>query len=155
MIDYNRIAAEYARHRQTQSLDFPDAAFDLVMSTDVIHHVHRTGGCPAYLGEAFRVLRRDRKVCTVTKELQRYPSMETLKGMTVEAGFKDIREDLEEFNYELTDIQAYRDKAFSSLHIIPDDAWGRGLARMEEDLKAGPIMCTAYYTVLWGTKPGR
>lgn len=245
MIDYNRIAAEYARHRQihpgvfrniaeeamlgcdsavldvgcgtgnyllaleketgckgygidpseemllrararsstldlrvgsAQSLDFPDAAFDLILSTDVIHHVHRTGGCPAYLGEAFRVLRRGRKVCTVTdsewvilhrkpltfyfpetveKELQRYPSMETLKGMTVEAGFKDIREDLEEFNYELTDIQAYRDKAFSSLHIIPDDAWGRGLARMEEDLKAGPIMCTAYYTVLWGTKPGR
>lgn len=157
-----------------ERLDFPDSCFDLVLSTDVIHHVHRVGGCPAFFREAHRVLRPGGKVCTVTdsewvilhrkplthyfpetveKELQRYPGMETLRAMMQEAGFGGFAEDLEEFAYQLTDIQAYRDKAFSSLHIIPEDAWKRGLRRMEEDLRVAPIPCTAYYTVLWGTKP--
>lgn len=162
------------RQGSAETLDFADSSFDLVMSTDVIHHVHRTGGCPAYFREAYRVLRPGRKVCTVTdsewvimhrkpltfyfpetveKEVQRYPSMGTLQAMMEKAGFTEIEEDLEEFQYELADIQAYRDKAFSSLHLISEDAWQRGLARMEEDLRSGPIPCTAYYTVLWGTKP--
>lgn len=157
-----------------QALDFPDSYFDLVLSTDVIHHVHRAGGCPGYFREAYRVLRPGGKVCTVTdsewvilhrkpltyyfpetveKELERYPSMGMLAAMMEEADFLGFTEELEEFAYHLTDVQAYRDKAFSSLHIIPDDAWKRGLARMEEDLKEGPIRCIAYYTVLWGTKP--
>lgn len=156
---------------RAESLDFPDAAFDLVMSTDVIHHVQ---GRAQYFAEAFRVLKPGGRLCTMTDsewvihhrkpltyyfpeseeiELKRYPGMATLKELLAAAGFQAIREDLEQFAYELADIQAYRDKAFSSLHLISGEAHRRGLARMEEDLKAGPIKCIAYYTVLWGTKP--
>lgn len=163
------------RKGSAQTLEFPGDTFDLVLSTDVIHHVHRAGGCPGYFREAYRVLRPGGKVCTVTdsewvilhrkpltyyfpetveKELQRYPSMGTLTAMMEAAGFVDISEDLEEFRYDLTDIQAYRDKAFSSLHIIAEEDWRRGIERMEDDLKSGPIPCIAYYTVLWGTKDG-
>jgi len=157
-----------------QVLEFPEASFDLVFSTDVIHHVHKTGGCPAYFREAFRVLRPGRKIATVTdsewvirhrkpltyyfpetleKELARYPGMGTLRAMMEEAGFSGITEDLEEFEYDLTDIQPYREKVFSSLHLISEAAWRRGLERMEKDLEHGPIRCTARYTVLWGVKP--
>ncbi|MGE5578910.1 MAG: class I SAM-dependent methyltransferase [Bacillota bacterium] len=157
-----------------QTLEFPDACFDLVFSTDVIHHVHKSGGCPAYYREAYRVLLPGGKVSTVTdsewvirhrkpltyyfpetleKELLRYPSMGTLRAMMEEAGFSGITEDLEEFEYDLTDIQPYREKVFSSLHLIAEDAWRRGLDRMEQDLERGPIRCTARYTVLWGVKP--
>ena len=161
---------------RAERLEFPDESFDLVMSTDVIQHVHRVGGCPGYVREAIRVLVPGGKLCTVTDsewvilhrkpltfyfpetveiELKRYPSMDYLKDLMRAAGFLSIEEDLEEFKYELTDAQPYRDKAFSSLHLIPENAWRRGLQRMEEDLRAGPIECTAYYTVLWGTKPAR
>lgn len=157
-----------------QALEFANASFDLVFSTDVIHHLHRSGGCPAYFREAFRVLRPGSKIATVTdsewvirnrkpltyyfpetleKELQRYPSMGTLTAMMEEAGFSGITEDLEEFEYELTDIQPYREKVFSSLHLIDEDAWTRGIDRMERDLEQGPIKCTARYTVLWGVRP--
>lgn len=156
---------------RAERLEFPSGFFDLVMSTDVIHHVR---GRAVYFAEALMVLKPGGKVCTVTdsewvilhrkplthyfpetveKELKRYPSMASLKQMMAGAGFAAIQEDLEEFKYELADIQAYRDKAFSSLHLISEDALRRGVARMEEDLKAGPIRCTAYYTLLWGTRP--
>jgi ubiquinone/menaquinone biosynthesis C-methylase UbiE len=154
---------------RAESLDFPDACFDLVMSTDVIHHVKDR---EAFFREARRVLRAGGGVCTVTdsewvilhrkpltyyfpetveKELQRYPSMAALKDIMEATGFGLIQEDLEQFAYELTDIQGYREKVFSSLHLISDESFRRGIARMEEDLQAGPIRCVAYYTVLWGT----
>jgi hypothetical protein len=52
----------------------------------------------------------------------------------------------------LTDIQIYRDKAFSALHLISERAFARGIARMEQELNRGPLPCIARYTLLWGTK---
>ena len=50
----------------------------------------------------------------------------------------------------LTDIQGYREQAYSSLHLIPDDAFQRGLERMEQELMAGPIYALSLYTLVWG-----
>jgi hypothetical protein len=69
-----------------------------------------------------------------------------------QVGFTDIAETTAEFPYLLTDSQAYRDRAFSSLHLIPDEAFQRGLARLVEDLRAGPIPCVSRYVLLWGTR---
>ena len=57
-----------------------------------------------------------------------------------------------EFRSPLADIQAYRDKAYSSLHLIPEDAFQRGIAQMEQDVRRGPIPCVSRYTLLWGSK---
>ena len=67
-------------------------------------------------------------------------------------GFGEIAENTAELAYPLTDIQAYRDKAFSALLLIPEDAFRRGIERMEQDLRAGPIECVSRYLLLWGTK---
>jgi ubiquinone/menaquinone biosynthesis C-methylase UbiE len=153
-----------------EQLDFPSGTFDLVFSVDVIHHVIDR---PAYFREAHRVLKKGGKVCTVTDseeiirhrqplsvyfpetvemELQRYPRISDLRTMMAEAGFTRIEETLAERAYELTDIQRYRDKAFSSLHLISAEAFERGIQRMEQDVQNHPIPATARYLLLWGVK---
>ncbi len=155
---------------KAEELDYPDNSFDLVFSVDVIHHV---GDRAAYFREAHRVLSKGGRFCTVTDsediirrrqplsvyfpesievELQRYPRIADLKTMLSEAGFSDLQEPLVEFPYALKDLQIYRDKAFSSLHLISTEAFERGLKRMESALRAGPIPCVSRYVLLWGTK---
>jgi ubiquinone/menaquinone biosynthesis C-methylase UbiE len=153
-----------------EKLDFPDATFDLVFSVDVIHHVVDRQG---YFFEAFRALRAGGKCCTVTDsewiihhripltayfpetvpiELQRYPRIPDLEMLMTEAGFNQITSKMVEFPYLLVDIQPYRDKAFSSLHLIKPDEYRRGIEHMEHDLAQSPIPCISYYLLLWGQK---
>jgi SAM-dependent methyltransferase len=152
-----------------ESLPFPDDSFDLVYSTDVIHHI---GDRDAYFAEAARVLAPGGLITTVTDSRQdiarrrplsnyfpetvaieerRYPAIATLMAEMEAAGFSGIRETHVELEYPLTDIQGYRERAYSSLLLIPDEALERGLARMEADLLAGPIAALSLYTLVWGT----
>ena len=165
-----RAPALPTRVGRAERLDFPADAFDLVFSVDVIHHVADRA---AYYAEAHRVLRPGGLVCTVTDsediirrreplsvyfpesvavELRRYPPIATLADFMRGAGFGAIRAETVEFAYALTDATPYRAKAFSSLHLIPADAFQLGLARMERDLRAGPIPCVSRYLLLWGVK---
>jgi ubiquinone/menaquinone biosynthesis C-methylase UbiE len=162
------------RPGSAERLDFPDASFDLVYSVDVIHHVTDRA---RYIHEAYRVLAPGGAFCTATDsewiirnraplsthfpetvevELARYPRIAALRALYEQAGFVEIDERTVEFRYPLTDIQAYRDKAFSALHLISEEAFQRGLARMEADLQGDccrtPIFCVSRYTLLWGRK---
>ncbi len=137
---------------------------------DVIHHL---GDRLAYFREAYRVLRADGKACTVTDsewiirhrqplavyfpetveiELGRYPRIAELRDIMERVGFGEMTESTVEFAYPLTDIQAYRDKAFSALLLIPEAAFQRGIERMEQDLRTGRIQCVSRYLLLWGAK---
>jgi SAM-dependent methyltransferase len=145
--------------------------FDLIFSVDVIHHV---GDRPAYMGEAYRLLQPGGRVCTATDsewiirhrqplaayfpetvevELARYPRVDALCDMMDRAGLAEIEVQAVEHAYELDDIQTYRDRAFSILHLIPEDAFRRGIARMEQDLRHGPIPCVSRYALVWGRRP--
>lgn len=156
---------------QAEKLVFPEAALDLVFSVDVIHHV---GDRAAYYLEAFRVLKPGGLVCTVTDsediirrrqplanyfpetvepEVKRYPCIPDLHQMMAKAGFEGIAEERVEYQTAIQEIQAYRDKAFSSLYLIPQEAFERGIQRMEADLRAGPIQVISRYLLLWGVKP--
>lgn len=155
---------------QAETLDLPPDFFDLVFSVDVIHHV---GDRPAHFREAHRVLGPGGKICTVTDsewiirrrqplsvyfaesvplELARYPRIAALREFMARAGFGEIVETTVEFLYSLADVQAYRDKAFSVLHLIPEAAFQRGIERMARDLRSGPISCVSRYLLLWGAK---
>jgi len=155
---------------RAEDMGFPPGLFDLVFSVDVIHHVEDR---PAYFQEAYRVLADGGKVCTVTdsewiirqrqplavyfpetieSELDRYPRIPELRDLMEQTGFDGVSEELVEFPYQLRDIRAYRDKAYSALHMIPEDAFQRGIDRMQRDLRVGPIRCVSRYVLLWGTK---
>lgn len=155
---------------QAERLDFPQDLFDLVFSVDVIHHV---GDRSAYFREAYRILKAGGKICTVTDseaiirqrqplavyfpetvavDLERYPPIAELCCLMEEAGFGEVTEETVAFPYQLTEVQAYRDKAFSVLHLIPEEAFQQGIKRMEDVLRAGPIPCISRYLLLWGAK---
>lgn len=155
-----------------ETLPFADNSFDVVLSTDVIHHI---GDRDAYFREAARVLRPEGHIVTVTDshdnirkrrplsshfpetiriEQQRYPPVALLLTEMAQAGFADPRLAQVDHAYELDNAQAYRDRAFSSLLLIEEEAFRRGIARLESDLARGPLPCISLYTMIWGTLPG-
>jgi ubiquinone/menaquinone biosynthesis C-methylase UbiE len=155
---------------QGERLGVPDGQFDLVYSVDVIHHIQDRA---AYLRQAHRALVPGGQVCTATDsewiirhreplaiywpetievELERYPRIRHLETLYREYGFEGIARDRVEHRATLADAHAYRDKAFSSLHLISESAFQRGLARLERDLCSGPVPHVSRYTLLWGTK---
>ncbi len=155
---------------RAEVLDFASDTFDLVFSVDVIHHVVDR---PASFREAYRILRAGGRVCTVTDsediirrrqplseyfpesvavELARYPKIADLEDFMRQAGFTDLRQQTVEYAFTTTDIQAYRDRAFSSLHLISEAAFQAGIRRMEADLQKAPIQCVPRYLLLWGSK---
>jgi SAM-dependent methyltransferase len=173
MLDRARDAAPWESLAQSsaQSLPFGDDAFDVVISTDVIHHI---ADRDAYFREAVRVLQPGGDLVTVTDshdtiprrrplsshfpetvdvELRRYPSVPTLLEEMARAGFAAPRVVEVSRDYHLDDIQAYRDRAFSSLLLIEEDAFRRGINRLEADLARGPIPCLSLYTMIWAAVP--
>lgn len=155
-----------------EALPFPDEHFDFVFSIDVIHHVANPA---ASLAASFRVLRPGGRLCvgtddeetirgrlhsryfpeTVTVELARYPPLSGLRSMLAAAGFEEIVEERTASPYRLVDPRPYRERAFSSLHLISAEAFRRGLDRLEDDLARGPIEAVARQLLLWGRKPRR
>jgi ubiquinone/menaquinone biosynthesis C-methylase UbiE len=156
---------------RAESLPFPDNSFDLVMTTDVIHHIRDRH---AHFREAMRVLRPGGRIVAVTDshddirrrrplsshfpetvevELRRYPPLSALFREMDEAGFTDRRTVQVVYDYELDNIDAYRERAFSSLLLIDDEAFARGISRLTADLAHGPILCRSLYTLIWGTRP--
>lgn len=155
---------------RAEALGYRAGFFDLVFSVDVIHHVDRP---LHYFQEAYRVLRPGGKICTVTDsaaiirrreplatyfpetvecELKRYPRIARLRHMMQQAGFCAIIETEVEVRREVKDIRAFEDKVFSSLQLISTEAFQRGIARMRQDLLAGPILNVSRYLLLWGIK---
>lgn len=155
---------------RAEALNYSSGLFDMVFSVDAIHHI---GDRLSYFREAYRVLKMGGSMCTVTDsewiirhrqplavyfpetvdpEVGRYPRISVLRDLMERVGFNQVTRELVELPYQLTDAQTYRDKAFSALHLIPEDAFQRGVEHMERDLHAGPIRCVSRYVLLWGTK---
>jgi len=180
-IDPSKQMLEMAK-RQYKGVDFrtagaertglPSDSFDLVFSVDVIHHILEQE-LVAHFREVHRLLKPNGKICTVTDseenirnrrpstvyfpetaevDLARYHSIGKLKQIMEKNGFQSVVESpIKEF-YQLTDARPYREKAFSSLPLISEEAFQRGIERMEQDLRKKPIDCMMLYTGVWGTK---
>jgi ubiquinone/menaquinone biosynthesis C-methylase UbiE len=156
---------------RAEELPFSPGLFDLVFSVDVIHHLEDVR---RYFRQAWLVLKPGGRICTVTDsewiirnreplaiyfpetidvDLARYPRIPELRTLMLEAGFDMLSEHTVQLPYELKDAQAYRKRAFSSLRLIEEEHWSSGLARLERDLRSGPITCVSRYTLLWGRRP--
>ena len=154
-----------------EQLDFSNEFFDFIFSVDVIHHIE---GHLEYFQEAYRTLNPGNRICTVTDseeilrnrvplatafpetvevELARYPRIHYLTGLMREAGFTDIQDNIVEHSFQMKDIQAFRDRAYSSLHLISEEAFQEGITRLEDELdEKGHIQNISRYTLLWGNK---
>lgn len=158
---------------RAEHLNFADNTFDLTFSVDVIHHVSDKA---AFFGEVARTLRPGGQVCTVTDseecirqrevlsgyfpetvafELARYPRIGQLQVWMAAAGLEVLSTVIVKEPYEVTSIQPFRDKAYSSLHLISEAAWRDGLEHLAHDLACGPIRGTSRYACVWGYKSGR
>ena len=154
-----------------EALPLADGAIDLAFSVDVAHHLSDP---PACFAEAWRVLLPGGRLCTVTDseriiatraplavywpetvaaELQRYHPIVTLEAWLASAGFVRITAEQVEHDYALVNSEAYRARAFSALRLIDDDAFARGLARLEADLARGEVRYVSRYVMLWASKP--
>lgn len=155
-----------------ERLPFEAGSFELAFSVDVIHHVTDTAGC---FREARRVLAPGGRICTVTDsaeiirnrrplaelwpesvdaDLGRYPPIATLREQMAHAGFVDIDERTVAWDVEIPSAEPYREKAFSCLQLISEEAFRRGLARLERALEAGAVQGRSAYACLWGRVPG-
>jgi hypothetical protein len=70
-----------------------------------------------------------------------------------DAGLVPLEEQTVAFAGELSDVGPFRDKAYSCLRLISDEAFRCGIARMEDDLRVGPIAWVSRYCLVWGSKP--
>lgn len=169
MLAYAQAAGVAGCQGVAEALPLRGGVFDLVYTVDVVHHLSDPR---RYLAETRRVLRSGGLVCTATDsdriiatrrplavywpetvagELQRYHPVPRLMGWIEAAGFTAVREEETVFTYLLHDAEPYRRRAYSTLQRISDDAWRRGLARLEADLARGPVEGVARYTLVWGT----
>jgi|GEM_PF-259242 len=156
---------------RAEQIGFADDTFDLIFSVDVIHHV--TDKAALYAGVA-RTLKPGGQVCTVTDsadiirrrealsgyfpetvewEFARYPRVAQLEAWMTSAGLAGVDVVVVEEPYEITSAQRFRDKAYSSLHLISEKAWRAGLQRLERDLACGPVHGVSRYACVWGRKP--
>lgn len=151
-----------------EQLPLEPGQFDLVFSVDVIHHVQ---GKPGYFTEAFRTLKPDGWLCTVTEthemikqrkpqsdyfyasalaDCERYPDFNDLKLMMTDTGFLDINTQSLTDHYEVTDAASYEEKAYSSLLLISEEDFRSGLERMKRDLALHPLEGCSHRLCLWG-----
>lgn len=155
---------------RAEELPLADRQFDLVFSVDVIHHIEnrieaareatrvlKPGGTMMVVTESEDDLRHRTPHVTyfsdiVAAELARYPPIETIEAELRGAGLEIGAEIAVSMPIEIDDIGPFRDKAFSSLHLIPEEAFRAGLERLRADLTRGPVAGVNRYTIVVARK---
>ena len=153
------------------SLPFADGAFHMIFSVNVIHHLKSVA---PYFEESFRALAPGGILCTATDseaiirrrdplsrywpatvpvELERYHRIDDLRAAMAAVGFRDPTACEGRSTFPINDAGPYRDKAFSCLRLIPEEAFARGLDAMETDLRAGPLEGASELVFLWAKRP--
>jgi ubiquinone/menaquinone biosynthesis C-methylase UbiE len=159
------------RQGRAEEMAYPDATFDLIFSVDVVHFV---AAPQRYFTRAFAALKPGGYLCTVTDsewnirhrlplsrffpaaieaELARFHPVAALTGAMTAAGFTDQDEQTLESTYQLTDPKRFEEKAFSCLHLIPEEDFRAGIAALRAALAEGPVPGNLRNTVLWARRP--
>ncbi len=149
---------------------FADGQFDFVFTVDAIHHfcdrsrafqetdrLLSKGGLFAIATDSEEIIRNRTPLSvywpeTIEIELARYPRTDTLESELRDAGLVDLRQEEVRAVALLSDLAPYRAKAFSCLRLLSEDAFQRGLERLETDFTKGPIPSISRYLLLWAKK---
>jgi hypothetical protein len=145
----------------------PDPGFALETAEDAIKaafyqqvmRILRPGGCVCTVTDSEDIIRRREILSgyfpeTIEIDLARYPRIAQVQAWMAKAGLEDLDAVTVKEPYELTSARPFRDRACSSLHLIGEEAWLAGLARLERDLAHGPVQGVARYACAWGRKAG-
>lgn len=156
---------------RAEMLPLRDESAGLVYSVDVIHHIRDRraaarealralvpGGTLAIATDSEEDIVRRVPLAshfpeTVAAEHARYPTIGAIIDECEHAGFTGVETRHVVLHYDLIDIQPYRDKAFSSLHLISTQSFEAGIARLERELTTGPIPAMSHYTIVVARKP--
>lgn len=150
-----------------EALPFADSRFDLVYTVDVVHNVP---DIRALLTEMGRVLRPGGLACTasdtaraegdgiigrffpetIALDARRYSTTDHLIKEMRAAGFSGVENRPVALTKRVTNVAAFRAKAFSVLTLIDEAAFQAGLKRLESALEDGPVETRVDYALVWG-----
>lgn len=151
-----------------------DESFDAVFMVDVIHHIEdiasmfrniyrvlRSGGKVFVFTDTHDKIRNERLTSkyfpeTIQMELDRYQTNDEIFQAMKSCGFKAVMLDRLQ-GKEQADMGEYlikvaETKGYSMFYLIPEDAIERGIQRIREDMKKGPIYYKAGTSVFMGAK---
>jgi ubiquinone/menaquinone biosynthesis C-methylase UbiE len=158
------------RECPAERIELPGEKLDFVYSVDAIHHFASTRD---FFREAARLLAPGGRIASVTHSaallrvegvlaryfpetieanIARYPPLGQLTDEMAAAGFTEIEESVVEFSV-VSDGSVYANRADSTLHLISDEAYERGMARLNDDLAEGPVEGMRRYLLITGAKP--
>jgi len=87
-------------------------------------------------------------------ERKRYPSVYKIVENMKNNGFKRIEITHTEREYQMSEevFQKFENKAFSSIRLISDKSYKKGIKKIEEDMKNNDCIVRELYTCIWGVK---
>ncbi len=144
---------------------------DLIFSVDMVHYLDDPSG---YAAQAWNYLKPGGYFCTATDsewiirnrqpmttyfpgtvalELGRHHALERLQQAFGAVGFVAAEQRVFGEEGMLADASRFRDKANSVMHLLPEQEWRDGLARLEADLAHGPVPSNNRTCLLTVRKP--
>jgi SAM-dependent methyltransferase len=152
-----------------KAFPYENGQFDMAFSVNVIHYIK---DLDTHFREARRVLRPGGVVVTVTDseedirartmtryfpdtiapELERYHPVTRLTTAMETAGFIEIAQSHTRHASHIgpADMDRFRERMFSALRLIPDEAHERGMAKLEADFASGRPELLELYTYIAG-----
>lgn len=157
-----------------ENIPAEDDFFDLVYMTDVIHHIP---DIRKMFSEIYRILKPQGKVCIVTQshrqierrpiaqffpgtlrvDQERYPDIEEVIAAAQFGGLVYLKQEVL-FEQEAIELGAdylelVRKKGYSMLHLLTEQEYQTGLAKLERTLQNGPLQAKAAgETLVWFRK---
>jgi len=166
-----RIELELATADKNGPFPYGNSEFDFVFNINLVHYI---SDLENLFKESFRVLQNDGSVLTVTDSCQdisertltsyfpetldidrgRYPGNSSIISAMKKAGFEGIytTKVKTSFEFKKQHFEQYRNKAYSSLRLIPEESFEEGIKRLGSDMERGLVLGKKAYTQIWGIK---